>query len=172
MKNELDTTLQWFESMQIRTSWDEEAEKWWFSALDIVAALTDQTDYARNRNYWKWLKNKLKQEGSEVVSVTNQLKLKAPDGKMRLTDILDINQVFRIIQSIPSKKAEPFKLWLAELSTKEISDVVNPQSFSEHEDVAKRGGGVAKEAKLKLEAETGQCAKRQAIAVIKQRQKE
>ena len=110
-----DTKLQLFESIHIRSSWDEAEEKWWFSALDVVAALTDQTDYTKTRNYWKWLKNKLKQEGSEVVSVTNQLKLEAPDGKKRLTDVLDTQQVFRIIQSIPSRKAEPFKLWLAEL---------------------------------------------------------
>jgi len=262
MKNEMNPKLQIFESMQIRSSWDEAEEKWWFSALDIITVLTEQADYTKVRNYWKWLKNKLKQEGSEVVSITNQLKLHAPDGKLRLTDVLDTNQVFRIIQSIPSKKAEPFKLWLAEvakqrldqlqdpelsidqamldykrlgysdnwinqrlksieirkeltdewkkhglqegaefafltdviyktwagkttkeykqhkglkkenlrdnmtnkelvinmlaeLSTKEISEVVNPQSFAEHEDVAKRGGGVANEAKLKLEAETG-----------------
>ena len=257
-----DTRLQLFESIHIRTLWDEAAEKWWFSALDVVAALTEQTDYAKARNYWKWLKTKLKQEGSEVVSDTNQLKLEAPDGKKRLTDVLDTQQVFRIIQSIPSKKAEPFKLWLAEvanqrldhlqdpelsieqamrdykrlgysdnwinqrlksieirkeltdewkkhglqeggefafltdviyktwagktakeykqykglkkenlrdnmtnkelvmnmlaeLSTKEISEAVSPQSFSEHENVARRGGSVAKEARLKLEAETG-----------------
>ena len=257
-----DTKLQLFESIHIRSSWDEAEEKWWFSALDVVAALTDQTDYTKTRNYWKWLKNKLKQEGSEVVSVTNQLKLEAPDGKKRLTDVLDTQQVFRIIQSIPSRKAEPFKLWLAavgnqrldqlqdpelsieqamldykrlgysdnwinqrlksieirkeltdewkkhglqeggefafltdviyqtwagksareykqfkglkkenlrdnmtnkelvmtmlaELSTKEISEALNPQTLPEHEDVAKRGGGVAKEARLKLEAETG-----------------
>jgi hypothetical protein len=257
-----DTKLQLFESIHIRSSWDEAEEKWWFSALDVVAALTDQTDYSRAKNYWKWLKNKLKQEGSEVVSVTNQLKLEAPDGKQRLTDVLDTQQIFRIIQSIPSRKAEPFKLWLAEvarqrldqlqdpelsieqamldykrlgysdnwinqrlksieirkeltdewkkhglqegaefafltdviyqtwagktareykqfkglkkenlrdnmtnkelvmsmlaeLSTKEISEALNPQTLPEHEDVAKRGGGVAKEARLKLEAETG-----------------
>lgn len=262
MSNDRSAKVQLFESSQIRTAWDEAEEKWWFSALDVVGALTDQIDYSKVRNYWKWLKNKLKQEGSEVVSVTNQLKLVAPDGKQRLTDVLDTQQVFRIIQSIPSKKAEPFKLWLAEvanqrldqlqdpelsieqamldykrlgysdswinqrlksieirkeltdewkkhglkegadfalltdviyktwagktakeykqhkglkkenlrdnmtnkelvmnmlaeLSTKEISETVNPQSFLEHEDVAKRGGGVAKEARLKLEAETG-----------------
>jgi prophage antirepressor-like protein len=262
MQTNIKVKLQLFESVRVRTVWDEAEEKWWFSALDVVAALTDQTDYAKTRNYWKWLKSKLKQEGSEVVSSTNQLKLQAPDGKQRLTDVLDTQQIFRIIQSIPSKKAEPFKLWLAEvanqridqlqdpelsieqamldykrlgysdnwinqrlksieirkelsdewkkrglqegaefafltdviyktwadktakeykqlkglkkenlrdnmtnkelvmnmlaeLSTKEISEVVNPQSFAEHEDVAKRGGGVAKEAKLQLEAETG-----------------
>ncbi len=254
--------VQLFESTHIRSAWDEVEEKWWFSALDIVAALTDQPDYAKVRNYWKWLKNKLKQEGSEVVSVTNQLKLEAPDGKQRLTDVLDTQQVFRIIQSIPSRKAEPFKLWLAEvanqrldqlqdpelsieqamrdykrlgytdnwinqrlksieirkeltdewkkhglqegpqfafltdviyktwadktakeykqhkglrqenlrdnmtnkelimsmlaeLSTKEISEAVQPQTLDDHESVAKRGGGVARQARLKLEAETG-----------------
>lgn len=254
--------LQLFEAVHIRSAWDESDEKWWLSALDVVAALTDQADYTRARNYWKWLKGKLKLEGSEVVSVTHQLKMEAPDGKQRLTDVLDIPQVLRIIQSIPSKKAEPFKLWLAEvanqrldqlqdpelsieqamldykrlgysdnwinqrlksieirkeltdewkkhglqegtefafltdviyktwagktakeykqhkglkkenlrdnmtnkelvmsmlaeLSTKEISEVVQPQSLPEHASVAKRGGGVAKQARLRLEAETG-----------------
>jgi BRO family, N-terminal domain len=262
MANDRSVKVQLFESAHIRTAWDEDAEKWWFSALDIVGALTDQPDYAKVRNYWKWLKNKLKQEGSEVVSATNQLKLEAPDGKQRLTDVLDTQQVFRIIQSIPSRKAEPFKLWLAEvasqrldqlqdpelsieqamldykrlgytdnwinqrlksieirkeltdewkkhglqegpefafltdviyktwagktakeykqhkglkkenlrdnmtnkelimsmlaeLSTKEISEAVQPQTLDEHESVAKRGGGVARQARLKLEAETG-----------------
>ncbi len=252
-----------FESQQIRTEWDEDAEKWWFSVLDVVAVLTDQADYKKVRNYWKWLKNKLIAEGSQLVSETNQLKLVAADGKRYKTDVLDTEQLLRLIQSIPSKRAEPFKLWLAqvgserldhmqdpelsieqamrdykrlgysdnwinqrlksieirkeltdewkkhglqegqqfasltdiiyqtwagktakeykqlkglrkeslrdnmtnkelvlnmlaELSTKEISEVSNPQSFPEHEDVAQRGGGVAKEARLKLEAETGQ----------------
>lgn len=258
----MENKLQLFETHQVRTAWDEEAEKWWFSVLDIIAVLTEQTDYAKVRNYWKWLKSKLKQDGSELVSNTNQLKLLAADGKYYKTDVMDTEQFFRLVQSIPSKKAEPFKLWLAEvakqrldqlqdpelsieqamldykhlgysdnwinqrlksieirkeltdewkkhglreglafafltdviyktwagktakeykqykglkkenlrdnmtnkelvmnmlaeLSTKEIPEVVNPQSFSEHEDVAKRGGSVAKEAKLKLEAETG-----------------
>jgi hypothetical protein len=115
--------VQLFESTHIRSAWDEVEEKWWFSALDIVAALTDQPDYAKVRNYWKWLKNKLKQEGSEVVSVTNQLKLEAPDGKQRLTDVLDTQQVFRIIQSIPSRKAEPFKLWLAEVANQRLDQL-------------------------------------------------
>jgi len=258
----MENKVQLFEAQQVRTVWDEHSEKWWFSVLDIIAILTDQADYTKARNYWKWLKNKLKEEGSEVVSITNQLKLKAPDGKMRLTDVVDTEQVFRIIQTIPSKKAEPFKLWLAEvakqrldqmqdpelsieqamtdykrlgysdnwinqrlksieirkdltdewkargleegvqfatltdiiyktwadktakeykkfkglkkenlrdnmtnkelvlnmlaeLSTKEISVVANPESFPEHEDVARRGGNIAKEARMKLEAETG-----------------
>ncbi len=258
MKN----TIQIFEKQQVRTVWDEHAEKWWFSVLDIIAILTDQSDYKKTRNYWKWLKNKLNTEGSGVVSTTNHLKLKTPDGKMRLTDVVDTEQIFRIIQSIPSKKAEPFKLWLAEvakkrldqiqdpelsieqamwdyknlgysenwinqrlksieirkeltdewkkyglkeglefatltdiiyktwagktakeykkfkdlkkenlrdnmtnkelilnmlaeLSTKEISEVSNPKSFKDHQHVAKRGGNIAKEARIKLETETG-----------------
>ena len=251
-----------FESHHVRAEWDAEHEKWWFSVLDTIAILTDQPDYKKVRNYWKWLKNKLNAEGSQLVSATNQLKLVAADGKRYKTDVLDTEQVLRLIQSIPSPKAEPFKLWLAqvgserldetadpelsidravqnyqrmgyseqwinqrlksievrkaltnewdkagvqkgreyaaltdlmsrtwsglsirdykqhkglkkenlrdnmtnkelvmnmlaELSTKEISEAVNPQSFSEHENVAKRGGNVAKEARLKLEAETG-----------------
>lgn len=251
-----------FESQQIRTAWDADAEKWWFSVLDVVAVLTDQPDYKKVRNYWKWLKNKLIAEGSQLVSETNQLKLTASDGKKYLTDVIDTVQILRLIQSVPSRRAEPFKLWLAEvgnqrldqlqdpelsieqamldykrlgysdnwinqrlksieirkeltdewkkhglqeglefafltdviyktwagktakeykqykglkkenlrdnmsnkelvmnmlaeLSTKEISEAVQPESMKEHEEVAKRGGGVARGARLKLEAETG-----------------
>jgi hypothetical protein len=254
--------MQLFESVDIRTVWDEGDEKWWFSVLDVIAVLTDQPDYKKVRNYWKWLKNKLIAEGSQLVSATNQLKLPASDGKKYLTDVADTEQILRLIQSIPSKRAEPFKLWLAEvgrqrldqlqdpelsieqamidykrlgysdnwinqrlksieirkeltdewkknglqegpefafltdviyktwadktakeykqfkglkkenlrdnmtnkelvmsmladLSTKEISEVMQPQTLDDHEDVAKRGGGVAKQARLKLEAETG-----------------
>ena len=257
-----DSKVKLFESQLIRSEWDAEAEKWWFSVLDVVAVLTDQPDYKKVRNYWKWLKNKLIAEGSELVSATNQLKLTAADGKKYLTDVADTEQILRLIQSIPSKRAEPFKLWLAEvanqrldqlqdpelsieqamldykrlgytdnwinqrlksieirkeltdewkkhglqegpqfafltdviyktwadktakeykqhkglkkenlrdnmtnkelimsmlaeLSTKEISEAVQPQTLDEHESVAKRGGGVARQARLKLEAETG-----------------
>jgi hypothetical protein len=258
----MEQKLQLFEKQQVRTAWDEENEKWWMSVLDIVAILTEQADYSKVRNYWKWLKNKLKAEGSELVSNTNQLKMLAADGKYYKTDVMDTEQFFRLVQSVPSKKAEPFKLWLAELgkqrldqlqdpelsieqamtdykrlgysdnwinqrlksieirkaltdewkrlgleegvefaaltdiiyktwagktakeyknfkglkkenlrdnmtnkelvlnmlaelSTKEISETTNPESFPEHEDVARRGGNIAKEARLKLEAETG-----------------
>ena len=257
-----DSKVKLFESQHIRSEWDSEAEKWWFSVLDVVAVLTDQPDYKKVRNYWKWLKNKLIAEGSQLVSATNQLKLTAADGKKYLTDVADTEQILRLIQSIPSKRAEPFKLWLAEvgsqrldqlqdpelsieqamrdykrlgytdnwinqrlksieirkeltdewkkhglqegpqfafltdviyktwadktakeykqhkglrqenlrdnmtnkelimsmlaeLSTQEISEAVQPQSLDEHESVAKRGGGVARQARLKLEAETG-----------------
>lgn len=258
----MENKLQLFDSQQVRTAWDEENEKWWMSVLDIIAILTEQSDYKKVRNYWKWLKNKLKAEGGELVSNTNQLKLLAADGKYYKTDVMDTEQFFRLVQSVPSKKAEPIKLWLAEvakqrldqmqdpelsieqamtdykrlgysdnwinqrlksidirkdltdewkrlglqegiefatltdiiyntwagktakeykkfkglkkenlrdnmtnkelvinmlaeLSTKEISEVTNPESFPEHEDVARRGGNIAKEARLKLEAETG-----------------
>jgi len=93
-----------FEDKEVRTHWDAEAEKWWLSILDVIGILTDQPDYTKVRNYWKWLKNKLKEEGSELVSNTNQLKMPAPDGKMRLTDVADTEQVLRLVQSIPSKK--------------------------------------------------------------------
>lgn len=261
-KFDADSKIKLFESQHIRSEWDAEAEKWWFSVLDVVAVLTDQPDYKKVRNYWKWLKNKLVAEGSQLVSATNQLKLPAADGKKYLTDVADTEQILRLIQSIPSKRAEPFKLWLAEvgsqrldqlqdpelsieqamrdykrlgytdnwinqrlksieirkeltdewkkhglqegpqfafltdviyktwadktskeykqhkglkkenlrdnmtnkelimsmlaeLSTKEISEAVQPQTLDHHEDVAKRGGGVARQARLKLEAETG-----------------
>ena len=251
-----------FESQTIRSEWDAEAEKWWFSVIDIVAVLTEQPDSTKARKYWSVLKTRLKQEGSQLATNCSQLKLTAADGKKYLTDVADTQQLLRLIQSIPSKKAEPFKLWLAqvgserldqlqdpelsieqamldykrlgysdnwinqrlksieirkeltdewkkhglqegpefafltdviyktwacksakeykqykglkkenlrdnmtnkelvmsmlaELSTKEISEAVQPESLKDHEDVAKRGGGVAKEARLKLEAETG-----------------
>lgn len=248
-----------FESQEIRTAWDEDAEKWWFSIVDVVATLTESVDAAA---YWRKLKQRLKAEGNETVTNCHGLKMRAADGKSRMTDVADTEQLLRVIQSIPSKKAEPFKLWLAEvanqrldqlqdpelsieqamqdykrlgysdnwinqrlksieirkeltdewkkhglkegvefafltdviyktwagktarqykqykglkkeslrdnmtnkelvmnmlaeLSTKEISEVTNPQSINEHEDAARRGGSVAKEAKVKLEAETG-----------------
>lgn len=127
MQAGVNVNQQLFDAVQIRTAWDEAEEKWWFSALDVVAALTDQSDYTKARNYWKWLKGKPKLEGSEVVSVTHQLKLEAPDGKQRLTDVLDTQQVFRIIQSIPSRKAEPFKLWLADVAKQRMDQLQDPE---------------------------------------------
>lgn len=248
-----------FDSQQIRTQWDAEAEKWWFSVVDVIAVLTDSADALA---YWRKLKQRLKAEGNETVTNCHGLKMRAADGKQRMTDVADTEQILRLIQSIPSKRAEPFKLWLAEvgrqrldqlqdpelsfeqamvdykrlgysdnwinqrlksieirkeltdewkkhglqegpqfafltdmiyktwadksakeykqfkglkkenlrdnmtnkelimsmlaeLSTKEISETVQPQTLNDHEDVAKRGGGVAKEARLRLEAETG-----------------
>jgi len=251
-----------FEERKVRTIWDDEQEKWYFSIVDVIEVLTEQPTHQGARNYWKVLKSRLIKEGNETVTNCNRLKLQAEDGKMRLTDVADVAQLFRLIQSIPSPKAEPFKIWLAqtaherleemqdpeltidrameqylrmgyseswinqrlksieirkeltdewrhkglkegvqfatltdiitkawsdkttkeykqfkglkkenlrdnmtnkelilnmlaELSTKEISETTNPESFPEHEDVARRGGNVAKEARLKLEAETG-----------------
>jgi len=259
MPNDRPVKLQLFESAHIRTTWDEGEEKWWFSIVDVVATLTESVDAT---TYWRKLKQRLKAEGNETVTNCHGLKMKAADGKQRLTDVADTEQLLRLIQSIPSKKAEPFKLWLAqvgsqrldqlqdpelsieqamhdykrlgysdswinqrlksidirkeltdewkkhglqegpefafltdviyktwaektakeykqykglrkenlrdnmtnkelvmsmlaELSTKEISEVVQPKTLDDHEDVAKRGGGVAKQARLKLEAETG-----------------
>lgn len=250
-----------FEEKKVRTVWDDETETWYFSIIDVIAALTESID---PRKYWNKLKQRLKEEGNETVTNCHQLKMKASDGKMRLTDVADTEQLFRLIQSIPSPKAEPFKLWiaqiarerldqmqdpelsihqalmdykrlgysdnwinqrlksieirkdltdewkrcgleegvqfatltdiiyqtwagktakeykqfkglkkenlrdnmtnkelvlnmLAELSTKEISEARNPNSFEEHEDVAQRGGQVALEARLKLEQETGKA---------------
>ena len=119
--------IQIFEKQSIRAVWDDMLEKWWFSIIDIIAVLTDQPDYTKVRNYWKWLKNKLKEEGSELVSNTNQLKLTAPDGKNRLTDVADTEQVLRLVQSIPNKKAEPFKLWLAKVGNERIDETVDPE---------------------------------------------
>lgn len=116
-----------FESQQVRAEWDAEAEKWWFSVLDIIALLTDQPDYKKVRNYWKWLKNKLISEGSQLVSVTNQLKLTAADGKKYRTDVADTEQILRLVQSIPSKRAEPFKLWLAQVGSERLDETVDPE---------------------------------------------
>lgn len=91
-----------FESIEVRSVWDDEQEKWWFSVLDVIAVLTEQADYTKTRNYWKWLKNKLNQEESELVSNTNQLKLIAADGKRYKTDVIDIEQILRLVQSKPS----------------------------------------------------------------------
>ena len=125
--NEENVKIKLFEARQVRAEWDAEAEKWWFSVLDIIVILTDQPDYTKARNYWKWLKGKLNQEGSELVSGTNQLKMRAPDGKQRLTDVVDTEQILRLIQSIPSKKVEPFKRWLAQVGSERLDETVDPE---------------------------------------------
>ena len=257
-----ETAIKLFEAKQVRTAWNEDTEEWYFSVVDVVGVLTDQTNQQGARNYWKVLKHRISQEGNQTVTNCNQLKMPAEDGKLRLTDVATTEQIFRIIQSIPSPKAEPFKQWLAqiakeridqlqdpelsieqamtdyrrlgyseswinqrlksieirkdltdewkrhglqegvqfasltdiiykswsgktakeykqfkglkkenlrdnmtnkelvinmlaELSTKEISEVSNPETIAEHEDIARRGGNIARDARLKLEAETG-----------------
>lgn len=104
-------SIRFFDDREVRALWDEENAKWWFSVLDIVAVLTDQNDYNKTRNYWKYLKAKLKKEGSEVVSATTQLKLLAPDGKKRLSDMLDYNGIIDLGKEFPSKKANRFIEW-------------------------------------------------------------
>jgi len=115
-----------FEEQQVRTAWDEQEEKWWFSVVDIIAVLTEN-DHQLARNYWKVLKNRMMAEGNETVTNCNRLKLPAPDGKMRLTDVADTEQVLRLIQSVPSKKAEPFKVWLAKVGSERIDETVDPE---------------------------------------------
>ncbi|MDR0250920.1 MAG: hypothetical protein LBI35_06400 [Burkholderiales bacterium] len=122
-----DRKIKLFETHQVRAEWDESKEKWWFSVLDVISILTDQPNYQRVRNYWKWLKKKLSDEGSQLVSVTNQLKMKAADGKFYKTDVADTEQILRLVQSIPSKKAEPFKLWLAQVGSARIDETVDPE---------------------------------------------
>lgn len=250
-----------FEEKKVRTAWDDETEEWYFSIVDVVSILTESVD---GRKYWNKLKQRLKEEGHETVTNCHQLKMLSADGKMRFTDVATTEQMFRLIQSIPSPKAEPFKLWmaqtakerldemqdpeltiqrsmmeykalgysdnwinqrlksieirkeltdewkrsgleegiqfatltdiiyqtwadkttkeykrfkglkkenlrdnmtnkelvlnmLAELSTKEISETNNPESFNEHIDVARRGGSIARDARIRLEEETGQA---------------
>ncbi len=121
------SNIKLFEDNKVRTSWDDTAEKWLFSVYDVVAILTEQPDYEKVKSYWKWLKRQLEKEGSELVSKTIQLKLEAPDGKMRLTDVLDTEGIFRLVQSIPSKKAEPFKVWLARVATERIEEITDPE---------------------------------------------
>ena len=113
-----------FDSKRIRTVWDGEQEKWFFSVVDCIAVLTESAD---PRTYWKVLKIRLKKEGNETVTNCNQLKLTASDGKQRMTDVADLEQILRLIQSIPSKKAEPLKRWLAEVGAQRIDQMIDPE---------------------------------------------
>ncbi len=117
--------IQLFEDKRIRTAWDEEKEEWFFSIVDVVGVLTDSPN---PNNYWKVLKKRLKAEGNESVTNCNRLKLKSPkDGKRYLTDVADTEQLLRIIQSIPSPKAEPFKMWLAQVGRERIEETIDPE---------------------------------------------
>ena len=115
-----------FEEYKIRRLYDEEAETWFFSVIDIIQVLTQQTDYQLARNYWKVLKNRLKKEGSESVTKCNRLKLEAADGKKYLTDVANTETLLRLIQSVPSPKAEPIKLWLAKVGYERIQEMADP----------------------------------------------
>ena len=119
-----ETQIQFFENAKIRVVWDEEKEEYFFSVVDVIQVLTDSTT---PRRYWSDLKRKLQAEGSEVYEKIVQLKLPASDGKMRLTDVATTEQLFRLIQSVPSKKAEPFKLWLAEVARERFEQLQDPE---------------------------------------------
>ena len=119
--------IQLFEDRKVRTVWDDELQKWFFSIVDVCHVLTDSNDYQTARKYWKVLKGRLKKEGNETVTNCYQLKMKAEDGKMRLTDAADFEQLFRLIQSIPSPKAEPFKQWMAGVASKRVEQMQDPE---------------------------------------------
>ena len=124
MENKIITLSKTFEDKKIRTVWNQDEEKYYISVVDIVSALTESDN---PQVYWRVMKKRLKDEGNETVTNCNALKLKAPDGKMRLTDVVDIEGMFRIIESIPSKKAEPIKLWLAHLGKERIDEEFDPE---------------------------------------------
>lgn len=121
----MENNIQIFEGKKIRSVWDNEKEEWYFSVVDVVGALTDSVNA---RDYWYKMKKRMTdEEKSELSTICRQLKLKAPDGKMRLTDVADIQGIFRIIQSIPSPKAEPFKMWLAQVGKDRIDEITDPE---------------------------------------------
>ena len=113
-----------FENKKVRTAWNEETEDWYFSVIDVIEILTESEN---PRDYWKVLKHRLAKEGSEVVTNCNQLKLPAADGKMRLTDVLDTKGILRLVQSVPSPKAEPFKMWLAKVGSERLDEIADPE---------------------------------------------
>ena len=133
--------VQLFEDQPIRTAWVEDEEEWYFSIVDVVGALTEQIDYEKARKYWNKLKQRLKEEGSQLVTNCHQLKMTAQDGKKRLTDVANTEQLLRLIQSIPSKKAEPFKMWLAQVGRERMEEVIDPELTIERalETYAKKG---------------------------------
>jgi len=125
MKKE--TSIKLFEEKKVRSVWSDENEKWYFSVIDIIAVLTDQAEYKKAQSYWTTLKGRLKKEGSEVVTNCDKLKLEANDGKQYLTDVADTETIFRLVQSVPSPKAEPFKLWIAKVARERIDEIEDPE---------------------------------------------
>lgn len=123
----MDNKIKVFESKQVRTVWDAETEEWYFSVVDVVEVLTDSKDYLTARKYWNKLKQRLTAEGSELVTFCHQLKLPAADGKNYKTDVLDTQGVLRLVQSIPSHKAEPFKMWLAKVGSERLDEIADPE---------------------------------------------
>ena len=122
-----DTSIRFFEEKKVRSVWNEQNEKWYFSVIDIISVLTDQIDYKKAQSYWTTLKGRLKKEGSEVVTNCDKLKLVANDGKQYLTDVADTETIFRLVQSVPSPKAEPFKLWIAKVARERIDEIEDPE---------------------------------------------
>jgi len=121
------SNMRLFDDRRIRTAWDEEQEKWWFSIVDVVGILTDQPTQRGASNYWAKLKERLAEEGLQLLTICQQLKMTASDGKQRLTDVAGTEQLLRIIQSIPSPKAEPFKMWLAMVGKERIDETIDPE---------------------------------------------
>ncbi len=122
-----DHNIQLFENKQIRTAWDEEKQQWYFSVVDVVEVLTEQPDTRRAAKYWSVLKARMKKEGNQLTTNCRQLKMTSADGKRYLTDVADAEQLLRIIQSIPSPKAEPFKMWLAQVGRERIDETIDPE---------------------------------------------
>ena len=155
--------IELYEDQPIRTAWDEANEEWYFSIVDVVCVLTDQADRRHGAKYWSVLKTRMKKEGNQLTTNCSQLRLLSNDGKRYKTDVANTDQLLRIIQSIPSKKAEPFKLWLAQVGRERIEEIIdpeltktqNPQGLEENRVVAKTGGQIAGEAGLRIEKETG-----------------
>ncbi len=116
-----------FEDKKIRSQWNDQEEDWYFSVVDVVEVLTDSKDYQTARNYWKVLKNRLNKEGSELVTNCNRLKLQSADGKFYMQDVLNTKGILRLVQSIPSKKVEPFKMWLAQVGSERLDEIADPQ---------------------------------------------
>lgn len=119
--------IQLFEEKKVRTVWDDQEEKWYFSIVDVCGVLTDSKDMLTARKYWNKLKQRLKDEGNETVTNCHQLKLRAADGKLRKTDVADSEQLFRLIQSIPLPKAEPFKQWMARVASQRLDQMQDPE---------------------------------------------
>ncbi len=123
----MENKIKLFESKRIRTVWNEDEEEWYFSVVDVVEVLTDQVDHQGARNYWKVLKNRLLKEGNQTVTNCNRLKMVAEDGRMRMTDVVSTPNLLRLIQSIPSPKAEPFKMWLAQVGSERLDEIADPE---------------------------------------------
>jgi len=135
------SNIKLFQDKKVRTHWDAENEQWLFSVVDIVGVLTDQDTQRGASNYWNVLKNRLKDEQSQLLTNCKQLKMKSSDGKLYNTDVLDTKGILRLVQSIPSPKAEPFKMWLADVGNKRIEQIIDPERSFEQaiEDYAKKG---------------------------------